>query len=162
MSKELIVDSKLFAKACESIQSRGKVLDADIQHAALSAINHAEKHGDIGFVNRLYLAMPQGSRKAALTDWLISFGKVSANAGEGKKEMPFLFDREKHTNMVEAAANPWFTFKLDKAPDETFDIIVALRHIIKKAQGKNVDVLSLTKVENLVSELAQAELSADE
>lgn len=158
---KLITDSKAFIAACASIAKRGKLLDNDIQTAALSAINHAELHGDIGFVNRLYLSMPAGSRKAALTEWLVHHGKVQANAGENKKEMPFLFDKQRTTDMAGGLANPWFTFKLDKAPDEVFDIVGAMHQLLKRAQGKNVDALALAKVENLVSELDQYTLKLE-
>lgn len=159
----LITDGKQFAAACASIRKRGAKLDADIQHAALSAIAHNDKekskggigHGNIGYVNMLFTSMPLGSRKSALTAWLLEFGMLRANDGDNKKEMPFIHDKERETNMVEAAANPWFTFKLDLPPDLEFDVIAALKAVIKKAQGKNTIAGQLVKVENLMRDLEQ-------
>lgn len=151
-----ITDAKAFKAACDSIAKRGKKLDADIQHAALSAIYAVEKHGNVGYVNMLYLALSAGTRKSAMTEWLLQFGGVVANAEKGKAEMPFKFDREKSVDLAGGAAMPWYECKPDQDPDMVFDVVAALKSIIKKAQGKNVDALHLAKVENLMSELTNA------
>lgn len=160
--KPLITDAKEFNAACTAIAKAGAKLDAQIQHAALSAIQHLDKHGDIGFVNRLFLSLHAGARKSALTGWLLAYGKCIANGGDNKKEMPFLFTKEKVTNMAEAAQKPWFTFKVEVTPDMEFDIVAALNAVLKKAQGKNVNVLQLAKVENLLKDFEQgSDTSAD-
>lgn len=154
-----ITEAKAFKAACDSISKRGAKLDADIQHAAMSAAYAVKEHGNVGYVNMLYLALSAGTRKAAMTEWLLQFGGVVANAEKGKAEMPFKFDREKAVDLAGGAATPWYDCKPDQEPDMVFDVVAALKHIIKKAQGKNFNTLHLTKVENLCAELAH---SADE
>lgn len=133
----LITDVKKLGAAIESIGRRGAKLDADIQLAALSSINRIELHGDVGYLNRLYLAMPKGSRSSALVEWALAFGKVAANTDPAtKKEQPFLFAKDKTTNLAGADAKPWFTFKPEKAPDEVFDLQAAIATLLRKASNK--------------------------
>lgn len=63
-------------KAIASIHTRGKKLDADIQTAGLSILNHANEHGDSTLADKLVLALPKGSRKLALTEWLLEIGRA--------------------------------------------------------------------------------------
>lgn len=151
-----ITDSKAFKAACDSIAKRGKKLDADIQHAAMSAAHAVEKNGNVGYVNMLYLSMPAGSRKAALTDWLLKYAGVVANTEKGKAEMPFKYTKDKAVNLAGGAAEPWYDCAKDKEPDMVFDILAALESLIKKAKGKEFDTLAMARVENLRNDLKNA------
>lgn len=152
-----ITDTKAFKAACDSITKRGAKLDADIQLAAMSAANAVAQHGNVMFVNMLYIALSKGARKSAMTEWLLKYAGVMANDGASKKEMPFKFDRERTVDLAGGALEPWFDCKPDADPDMTFDVVAALRAVIKKAQGKNVDAKHLLLVENLVNDMAHAE-----
>lgn len=126
-------------KAIESIANRGNKLDADIHIAACSSLSIFAEHGDTGFVNRLYNALPKGTRKQAMTSWLISYGQLSANTESTKGEQPFVKDANKAaTRLDEAIADPWFDHKPDPKPDEVFDLMAAVSAIIKKAKGKQL------------------------
>ena len=157
---ELIKDKTKFEAACASVAKRGAKLDAEIQVLALSAADHALVHKNPHFINKLYTSLSAGVRKSAMTEWLLKYAGVSANAGANKKELPFLMDREKSVNMAGGAEEPWFLCKPDAAPDEVFDIIAALAAVIKKAQGKSHDPLLLAKLENFKADLAQAPTAA--
>ena len=154
---QLIKDKKQFEAACASVAKRGAKLDADIQVLALSAADHLAEHKNPHFVNKLYTSLSAGVRKSAMTEWLLKYAGVSANAGENKKELPFLADREKTVNLEGGAEEPWFLCRPDAAPDEVFDIIAALAGVIKKAQGKSHDPLLLAKLENFKADLVQAD-----
>ena len=152
----LITDVKEFNALVASISKRGAKLDADIQLAGLSALQRLAQHGDIGYVNRLYLGLHAGARKSALSAWLLAFGALVANTEEGKAEKPFVYSKDKTTDMAEAHANPWFEFKPDPAPDAVFDVQAALIALLKKAKGKTcTDPTALLKVENLLADLKQ-------
>jgi hypothetical protein len=128
-------------KAIESITKRGKVLDNDIHIAACSCIAIKAEAGDTMFINRLYLALPKGTRAAALTNWLLAYGGVIANdgtSGKPKAEQPFLHTKDKPVRLEEGKADPWFDHAPDKKPDEVFDIMAAVMAIIKKAKGKEL------------------------
>lgn len=152
---KLITDQKELVKLIEGIASRGKRLDADIQLAGLSCLQHLADHGDIGQVNRLYLALGKGARKSALTSWLLAYGSVVANDDKGTMgEAPFKYTKEKTTNVEGAMADPWYDHKPDQAPDEVFDLMKAVEAIIKKAAGKQlVHGEILTGLQGLVAML---------
>lgn len=131
MTKDEIVDS------IKSIESRGKKMDADIQRTAISILAHIEQHKEVSLFNKLYNALPKGARKSALTGWGLAFGKLEANAGDDKKEAPFKYSRDKTTNLAQAAANPWYDFAPEKAPDEMFDVRKALTALLNRAGKAN-------------------------
>lgn len=135
-------------------------LDNDVQAALLGCIQHIEQHGDITLLNRLYLAVPQGTRKSAITAWVLAHGKVEANADAAtKKAAPFKFSRDRTTNMVDGMAKPWYSFKPDNAPDEEFDVVKALAALLNKA-GKAKSVKGedvLTQLKALQGTLAPTE-----
>ena len=156
MSKKLTyLDAAGIDAGIKSIAKQGKKLDADIQHVGLSCLNHIAEHGDVRLFNRLFLAMPQGSRKTALTQWALAFGKLKANTEEGKKESPFVYDKDRETNLTDAAANPWYSFAPEKAPDEVFDVIKMLNALLAKA-GKATTITNpeaLAKLRDLAADL---------
>ena len=156
----LITDKAQFDAACASVAKRGAKLDADIQHLALSAISHLDEHKNPHFVNKLYLSLQAGARKSALAEWFLKYGKVAANTAAGKKELPFLLDKERTTDMAGGRLEPWFLCKPDAAPDEVFDIVAALRAVLKKAAAKNKDEMHMAKLENFVNDLAHANTEA--
>lgn len=152
--KLITVQSEL-VKFIESIATRGKKLDSDIQLAGLSCLQHLKDHGDIGQVNRLYAALGKGARKSALTSWLLSYGQIVPNMDKATiKDAPFKFDKgsEKATNVEGAQADPWYDHKPDQEPDEVFDLMKAVEQIIKKAAGKQlVNGEMLTGLQGLVA-----------
>lgn len=133
-------------KAIDSIAKRGKVLDNDIHIAACSAIALRNESGDTAWINRLYLALSAGTRKQALTSWMLVYGGVIANDGSkgtSKTEQPFLHTKDKPVRLDEGIADPWFDHKPDPAPDQVFDVMVLVQAVLKKAksaQGKGTEM----------------------
>lgn len=145
------MDTGAMDKAIKSIAQRGAKLDKDIQEVAMSAINHAEKHQDPCYINRLYLALAKGARKSALTEWFLTFGRVVANAdGKTKAEKPFLYDKAKVTDLLGAAAKPWYECKKEPDPDEVFDVQKAFAALLKKLDNaKQVKGMTPGQIERL-------------
>lgn len=135
---KLITDKAELVKLIDSIKGRGAKLDSDIQLAGLSCLDHLAKHGDIGQVNRLYLALGKGARKAALSSWLLTHGSLTANVEKDKADKPFIFTKDKATSVQAASQDPWYDHKPDAAPDEVLDLQKALEALIKKAAGKEL------------------------
>lgn len=126
-------------KAIKRIGSAAAKLDKDIQDAAMSCLKHLHDHGDIGFVNRLYLALGKGHRKQALSSWFLTYGKLAANDGEGKDTKPFVYAKERQAGDLNAAAiDPWFDHKPDPKPDQVFDVLAEVQKLIKRAKGKDL------------------------
>lgn len=126
-------------KAIASIASRSKKLDADIQTAGLSILNHVQEHGDSTLADKLVLALPKGSRKLALTEWLLAFGKLrilkktnvddSARIGAGAI---FAYDKTKHTDLDSATAKPWYDFKPEPDVRTAFDAQSSVKAVLTK------------------------------
>lgn len=129
----IITDQAELVKLIVAISTTGKKVDGMIQQAGVSALAHLSKHGDVGMVNRLYLALHKGARKAALTSWLLAHGSLVANTEPSKNEKPFNFTKDKTTNVEAAQADLWFNHKPDQSPDEVYDLAKAINAIIKKA-----------------------------
>lgn len=131
--------------AIAGITAMGAKLDAVIQDAALSVIYHIELHGDVTLACELYNGMPKGSRKLALAEWMLAFGKVDANTDDKtKKALPFLFSKDKATKLDAAMAKPWFDFKPEPTVDMAFDfqrMLLALVSKADKAAGSDKEVI---------------------
>lgn len=145
---EIIKDGKALDAQIKSIKGRAAKLDKDIQQAALSAIWHfgvrenadGELIGDVGFINRLYLALGKGARHVAMTHWLLQFGGVSANTADNKDTTPFVKDKGKTVDLEGGAKLPWYECKPSKAPDEVVDLLKLTLAVIKKASGEGKQV----------------------
>lgn len=140
-------------KELASIKAAGAKLDSRIQDAAVAVLYHFAKNQDNGLVNRLYMALPAGARKTAMTSWLLAHCAVVANTDKAtKNEQPFVYAKNKTTNPEAGAADPWYKHKADKAPDEVFDLQKAVRALLAKAgkaesiKGGNADTLKALAV----------------
>ena len=121
-------------KAIASIKTHGAKLDKMIQTTGVEVLEHFAMYKDNGVVNRLFLALPNGARKNALASWLLAYGALKPNTEKATKaEQPFVYDREKQTDPVAAAADMWYDHKPEKAVDEVFDLQKAVRAILSKA-----------------------------
>lgn len=128
-------------KAIATIASTGAKLDKLIQDTGVSVLEHYAEHKDTGLVNRLFLALPKGARKTALASWLLAHCAVVPNEDpKTKKEQPFLYAKDKTTDPVAAAQDPWYDHKPDKPVDEAFDLQKAVRAMLGKVmKAHNVE-----------------------
>jgi len=132
----IITDASKIGELIDSIQKAGAKLDRMIWQGAVSAIAHLDQHGDVTLVNRLYTAMPKGSRALALAEYLLAFAKVRANDDpKNKKATPFLYAKDKDTKLEKALTTPWYDFRKEKSPDEVFDFGAMLAKLIERAEA---------------------------
>lgn len=121
-------------KEIDKIKKDGSSLDSRIQRASVGVLSHFAEHKDTGLINRLYDALPKGARKAAWVSWILAYAAVVANTDKAtKEEKPFLYAKDKTTNVEGGAADPWYNHKPEKAPDEVFDLQKAVKAILAKA-----------------------------
>lgn len=121
-------------KRIDAWAKRGSAWTKEGQALGLLALGRLSEHGDIGPVNRLFNAMPKGTKSSAMASWLLAYGALQANTDKATKaDKPFVFDREKQTDTAGASADPWFDHKPEPAPDEIFDLQKALASVLKKA-----------------------------
>lgn len=133
-----LMDKTALDAAIKQITTMGKRYDALVHVAACSAVDHHAKTGDVGFMNRLYLALGKGTRKAALSSWFLTHGGVVANTEGNKKEMPFKHSKDKTANVEAGMADPWYDHKPDADPDTVFDLALALEKVLKSCKDKTL------------------------
>ncbi len=120
-------------KEIKSIATAGAKLDKMIQNTAVGVAEHFAAHKDTGLVNRLFLAMPKGSRRTALADWLLKFVAVSVSMdASSKKEQPFIYDKSKTTDPVAGAETMWYDLKAEKSLEEVFDVATMVRSMLNR------------------------------
>lgn len=147
-------------KAIASIHNRGAKLDASIQLAGLSIMAHATEHGDTTCADRLIQAMPRGSRKLALVEWVLAYSQmrkldpsVPEEAARIVEGATFKLDRERKLDLDSAMAKPWHEFKPEGSVATAFDAQAAVASLIarlKSAQSKGM------QIEHKAEALAQA------
>lgn len=132
--------SQQISKQIDSIKTAGVKLDAAIQATAVDVLGHYMEHRDTGLVNRLFLAMPKGSRGIALADWLLKFVAVKVNTDKtSKAEQPFVYDKDRvgimtPENFEKAEATMWYDLKREKAVDEVFDVQTAFKAMLRRIE----------------------------
>lgn len=139
MKVTIITDQVELGKRADGIKASGAKLDREIHTVACSALAHLSANGDVGMVNRVYVNMPKGSRKAALSSWLLAHGSLVANTEKNKKEKPFAFTKDKATNVDAGMLDPWFDHKKDAAPDEVFDLQAAFKTFMARVSKAKDD-----------------------
>lgn len=151
---KLIEGTTAINKAIDSIETRGKRLDRDIWVAAVSAMAHHAKHGDVTLVNRLVSAMPKGSRVNALREYIMAFGKVAWS----EENKTFVHDKEGTFDLEGALGVSWVEFKPE--PEYVpFDAGAALRQLMKKvekadpAKGDKVPAGMVERLSALMAEI---------
>ena len=121
-------------KEIDKIKKDGSSLDSRIHRAGVGVLSHFAEHKDTGLINRLYDALPKGARRSAWVSWVLTYAAVVANTDKAtKEEKPFLYAKDKTTNVEGGAADPWYNHKPEKAPDEVFDLQKAVKAILAKA-----------------------------
>ncbi|NRA42962.1 MAG: hypothetical protein HRU21_11745 [Pseudomonadales bacterium] len=117
--------------AISSIATRGARLERDIWVAAVSAMAHHAKHGDVTIVNKLVAAMPKGSRVNALRDFITCHGKVTFD----EENQVFVHDKEGNFDLEGATAKSWTEFK----PEPKYQPVDAAKLIAALAKKLNAD-----------------------
>ena len=134
------------------ITKAGAKLDAFIQTTAVDVITHYAEHCDTGLVNRLYLGMPKGARKAALTEWLLAFCAVVPNLNKATaKEQPFIHSKDKVTDVVAGAAKMWYECKHDSKPADVFDFQKFVRLALKKYGESGITTMTAEQAHALAA-----------
>lgn len=132
---KLIVGADAIGVAIEAIRKTGKKLDDMIQVAGMSVLAHVDEHNNVAVLETLWGAMPQGSRKKALMDWCLKYGKVIANMDEKGgivADKPFLYNRKGATNLIGAEGEPWYTCAPEKL-EAPLDFMKAMEAFFSKA-----------------------------
>lgn len=131
---KIITNATELGNAISAWGKRGAKWIAEGQMLAVSALTRLADHGDIGYCNRLYLAMPKGTKSSAMASWMLTHGALIANTDKGSKaDKPFVFSKDKTTDVQAGIADPWFDHKPEPDADAVFDLQKALMAVLTKA-----------------------------
>lgn len=151
---KLIEGAAELTKAINAWGTKGQKWAQEGHQLALSALQHAAKHGDHTLLNRLYLAMPKGTKSSAMAEWIVAFSHLVPNTDkEAAKTSPFVVDKAKAVNLPGAHEKPWFDFRPEPTPLEVFDLQKAVMAVITKAKKAQTieGSLSIAAVEALLA-----------
>lgn len=142
MATKLIQGASAIDKAILSIKNRGAKLDGDIQTAGLSVLAHVAGCGDTTLADRLYNAMPKGSRRLALVEWMLAFGSMTlldkADADQKARIAlghVFKYDKAKAHDAEGAEGTLWHEFRKEKEASDAFDVQAAFASLMKRIQS---------------------------
>lgn len=128
------MDTKELKDKVDNWVARGKKWTLEGQTLGLAILAHIEQHGDTTIANRLLTGMPKGTKRNAMAEWLMAFGKLQINDDKASASTsPLKFAKDKVTNIAGAAAKPWFDFQPEKDIAEVFDIQKAVQAILQRA-----------------------------
>jgi hypothetical protein len=118
-------------KAVQSIGKRGAALQDDIQAVALACIVQIQDHGNVVPLNRLYNAIPEGSRKVGFALWAQRFAGIKANKDKDTKaSLPLAYHHD--TDLSGAIKNPWYTVRSEPNVQKALDAQEAVKALVKK------------------------------
>lgn len=159
MTMKLIKGATEINKAIASIANRGAKLDESIHVAGVSALAHTFDHGDPSLCDKLVNAMPRGSRKLALVEWMLAYGTIAKlDPKEDKDAIAagriFKLDKTRKLDTEGAMAESWTEFRKEPAVHTAFDAQAAVASVINRLKSAQNSKLS---IEHRAEALAQAQ-----
>ena len=133
------MDIKQVEKNIKSITTSGAKLDELIQTTAHAILEHTAANRDNGLMNRLWFAMPKGSRRNALAEYMMRYSTLVVNTSEKTKDtQPFVVSKEKKDATAEqlatAATVKWYSCKPEASLLQTFDVATAFKAMMHKIE----------------------------
>ena len=131
------------------IGTTGAKMDATIHAVAVACIYASMPVGEGGYLNgdvavRLMNNMPKGSRAVTLKDWFEAFSNIRLRQEKtGKwsvKLVPPTHADYKEADPVSAFQKPFWSVDENTAGPKAFDLHALLAAVLKKANGKNVNL----------------------
>lgn len=137
----LLTEASAIQKAIASIKTKGANLDASIQIAARSVLDHISQHSNTTLADQLFQAMPNGSRRNCLAEYLLAFGNIRLllNSQPGDKEALkagriFAIDRTKKYDAAGAEAKVWHEMRKQADVQTVFDCQAAVQSLLNRIQ----------------------------
>ncbi len=139
------MEQALLNKEITSIGKTGNRLNVRIQHAALNAVFYSIQHGDIGFGQRLVMALNNGQRKNSLVAFLEKYGKF-----QWSKEQKSLIFRKRDDLTIESINEIdekwWDTIKAPE-PKSMYDFEDDVSKFIKRMEKAVVEKATIKHIE---------------
>lgn len=167
-SVKLLTVQAEFDAAIIAMKKTGQKYDNEVQLLLASAVVMAAMHGNTNGINAVATSLSNGTRKQAVSGWLMKHAPVVAQEDADKaKTHPFKFSREKLETLMgnknpsaEQAdaygqlihASHWSNFKPDSVEVTEWSLTDAIQKIITQARkmgAKNVKVQGIEALPGL-------------
>ena len=133
-------------KAIDTLNQSAAKLGDSYQEVGLLCLTHLKDHGDVGPVNRLIVGMPKSTRRLAMATWMVAHGALVPNQDQGTRDtMPLRYTKEKKTDLEAAATMKWWEAAPERNISDVFDLQVAIKQLIARAKGKNLQIAGVAK-----------------
>lgn len=152
MKVKRIVGASAIAKAINGVIKSATNAQVKIHEVAVSALAHAEEHGDVTLIAKLVYGLPKGTRANLVSKWARAFAPIKfsdrdMNAKMDKSATAIAFDVDG------SEATPFWEMKSEVKPAEiTLQAIVD--YLSKRAKGKDNDSMETTEQRKLIGKVA--------
>lgn len=137
------------AKDIASWQKRGVKWTKDGQALGLEILAHIEAHGDVTLADKMVLGMPKGTKRNALVEWMLAFGKLKLRETSSTSQV-FHLDRGRNTDLDGAKKKPWYEFSPEPPLVTVFDAqaatIAAIDKLLKASEAKSIKTVHHAEV----------------
>lgn len=153
-SKSIVLTDKvkLNARIKATVKSATKV-QTDIHVCAVSALWHAEQHGDFGFLERLVYGLPAGQRVKTLQKWAKKYAPVNFSDKE-KRCSKDKSNNAKPFDVVTAEADPYFNI-VEVTEQKPLTMAAIIKYLEDKAKGKDTDTPEVKETRTYCGKVAQ-------
>jgi hypothetical protein len=146
---KLLEASKIPAKI-DTIRKNGVAFQNGVQLAAVSIVAHMAKSRDKTLIVSLYDAMPNGSRRKTMVDWLnhhVGFCMALSYKGSKldveiapEKSPEWLKLNQTLDAIVETLdANPWHSYAPEKGEQDKLTLDAVINYLKRKSSAKDAD-----------------------
>ena len=163
-----ILTTSQVTKKIESVRKSGVQFQNAVQASACSIIVHLAKNRDKTLLEKLFAAMPNGSRRKLMIDWMNAYlaefkaTEISITK-EGLKIDLAPVDSEEWLAFQDGAeltaeamsANPWYAYEAPKPSKEALNLDAIIEYLGRKANAKDADADVKAKIAK-VKEFAES------
>lgn len=164
---KLLTSASDIAKKIDTVATSGKTFQNAVQLAAVSIVAHMAQHRDKTLLSSLYDAMPNGSRRKTLVDW-VNANVVAVECSYSKGELAIelanvnspewqAFTAEIDAVVENMHAEPWHGYAKEKGEQDKLSMDAIIQYLNRKANAKDADEAlkaKLTKVAEFAESLA--------
>lgn len=130
----------------DSIQRRGKTLQADIHTALMASINHARQHGDITLLNAVLAKIPAMSRRDAVGKWVCQLEAIAVTKDQESGEHVFKQSKkggllgitDDEMNMLDST--PFWLLKTASDDIKPIDVKARIANLIKQINKPDANI----------------------
>ncbi len=166
-------ETKSIIRQINSVCRRATTLQTDIHNVAVRCMEHAEKHGDVSLMYKLFWGLPSGQRRKALLVWVEAFSPISINATDPNHKCGLLKEgvnkNYRPFNIEGAKATPYFEYSNEEVKFVAAgDILGRLWGLKKSAETANEEgrfvgdfELTMAKLTTAIGSLDMSEAELD-